>query len=53
MAVTIDGLPVYDVLLGGAQDGMINGDENLDFQAAVNRLKTIYTEHLTIIQNQL
>lgn len=36
-----------------AQDGMINGDENLDFQAAVNRLKTIYTEHLTIIQNQL
>ena len=33
--------------------GMINGDENLDFQAAVNRLKTIYTEHLTIIQNQL
>ena len=36
-----------------AQDGMINGDENLDFQTAVARLKAIYTERLAVIQGQL
>ena len=36
-----------------AQDGMINGDERMEFHNAVARLKSIYQERLTIIQNNL
>ncbi|MBR1539542.1 MAG: CotH kinase family protein, partial [Bacteroidales bacterium] len=36
-----------------AQDGMINGDENLSFHDAVVRLKTIYLERLNVVSAQL
>ena len=36
-----------------AQDGMINGDENMTFHDAVVRLRGIYEERLSVIQKNL
>ena len=36
-----------------AQDGMINGDENMSFHNAVARLKSIYQERLQVIPKNL
>ena len=36
-----------------AQDGMINGDENMTFHDAVARLKSIYKERLKVIPSKL
>ena len=43
--------PAEDASMNGGN--IINGDENLSFDAAVDRLKSNYKKHLQVIQNKL
>ena len=43
--------PAQDASMNGGR--IINGDENLDYHTAVARLRSIYEERLTVIQNNL
>ncbi|MCR5710434.1 MAG: CotH kinase family protein [Bacteroidales bacterium] len=43
--------PAQDASMNGGR--IINGDENMSFHDAVARLKSIYKERLTVIQNNL
>lgn len=43
--------PAQDASQNGGR--IINGDENLSFHDAVNRLRTIYEERLTVVRDNL
>ncbi len=43
--------PAQDASMNGGQ--IINGDENMTYQAAVDRLRSIYSERLTVISSAL